>query len=198
MSFSIWLSFFSYTVLTALSPGPNNILALSVSGRSGIKQSRNILLGIYAGFFCVMILCGAFSAALARIIPSVIGYLKYIGAAYILWLAYHVAVSKPAEPGATNADIGHSFWKGFFLQFVNFKIILWGITAFTSFILPYYSDVSVMIGFVFLLTVIGDGATHIWAVAGTVLSGLLKKHWRTANIGMAVILVICAVQLVLE
>jgi cysteine/O-acetylserine efflux protein len=102
------------------------------------------------------------------------------------------------EAGATNADIGHSFWKGFFLQFVNFKIILWGITAFTSFILPYYSDVSVMIGFVFLLTVIGDGSTHIWAVAGTVLSGLLKKYWRTANIGMAVILVICAVQLVLE
>lgn len=198
MSFSIWLSFLSYTVLTALSPGPNNILALSVSGRSGIKQNRNILLGIYAGFFFVMILCGAFSAALVGIIPNVIGYLKYIGAAYILWLAYHVAVSKPVEPGATQADIGHSFWKGFFLQFVNFKIILWGITAFTSFILPNYTSLLAMVGFVLLLTLIGDGATHIWAVTGSVLSGFLKKYWRAANIGMAAILVICAVQLVLE
>jgi len=183
-------------VVTALSPGPNNILALSVSGNVGIKQSKKILLGIYVGFFCIMVLCGAFSTALVVIIPDVIVYMKYIGVVYILWLAYHVAISKPAEMG--SLIIGQSFWKGFLLQFVNVKIILWGITAFTSFVLPYYDTSPSIMGFILLLTLIGDGATHIWAIAGVTLSRFLKKHWRGTSVSMAIILLICAIQLLLE
>ena len=74
MPYSVWISFLSYTVVTALAPGPNNILALSVSGNVGMKQSKNILLGIYAGFFCIMALCGAFSAVLMEILPNAMIY----------------------------------------------------------------------------------------------------------------------------
>lgn len=190
VSYSVWISFFSYTVVTALSPGPNNILALSVSGKIGIKQGRNILLGIYVGFLCIMVLCGAFSEALLVIIPYVMIYMKYIGAAYTLWLEYHVAISSPEKVGSPIVD--QSFWKGFFLQFVNFKIILWGITAFTSFVLPYYNTPLAIIGFILLLMLIGDGATHIWAIAGVSLSSFLKENWRVTNISVSILLLICA------
>ena len=45
--------------------------------------------------------------------------LKYIGADYILWLAIHIAFSKPSTE---NAEQSASFLKGFMLQFVNVKI----------------------------------------------------------------------------
>ena len=196
MTNSIWLSFFSYTVITALSPGPNNILAINATGNYGIKQRKNLLLGIYSGFFCVMVLCGVFSAALASFLPNVIVYMKYLGAIYISWLAYHVAVSKPVE--LTAGDNPTSFFRGIMLQFVNVKIILWGITAFTGFVLPHYHSPIALFGFILLLSFIGDGATHIWAIAGVAFSGFLKRHWRTANISMAVLLLYSAIRLVLE
>ena len=47
--------------------------------------------------------------------------MKYIGAAYILWLAIHIAFSKKTSE---NTEQSASFLKGFMLQFVNVKIIV--------------------------------------------------------------------------
>lgn len=195
MSYSVWLSFFSYTVVTAISPGPNNILALNSTGNLGLKQSRNLLLGIYMGFLCVMAVCGIFSTFLVTILPNILAYLKYFGGAYIFWLAYHVAISKPM--GLMKSDNSQSFWKGFILQFANVKIILWSITAFTSFVLSNYHSSIAIVGFILLLSLIGNGATHIWAVAGSAFGDFLKRYWRIANIGMAVLLLYSAVKLIL-
>ena len=57
--------------------------------------------------------------------------LKYIGAAYILWLAIHIAFSKPSTE---NAEQSASFLKGFMLQFVNVKIYMFGVTALTGYV----------------------------------------------------------------
>jgi cysteine/O-acetylserine efflux protein len=194
VSYGVWLSFFSYTIVTALSPGPNNILALNSTGNIGLKQSRKLLFGIYTGFLGVMVVCGVFSAFLVEMLPNILVYMKYLGAAYIIWLAYHVAISKPREvPESGNFQ---SFWKGFLLQFVNVKIILWGITAFTSFVLTNYHSSIAILGFILLLSLIGNGATHIWAVAGYEFSNLLKKYWRVSNIVMAAFLLYSAVKLI--
>jgi cysteine/O-acetylserine efflux protein len=194
VSYGIWLSFLSYTIVTALTPGPNNILALNSTVNLGLKQSRKLLLGIYTGFFGVMVVCGIFSAFLVKILPNILVYMKYLGAAYIVWLAYHVAISKPME--VTENENSQSFWKGCILQFVNVKIILWGITAFTGFVLTNYHSSMAILGFILLLSLIGNGATYVWAVAGYAFSKLLKKYWRVCNIVMAALLLYSAVKLI--
>ncbi|MGE8205975.1 LysE family transporter [Heyndrickxia sp. NPDC080065] len=194
MSYGVWLSFFSYTIVTALSPGPNNILALNSTGNLGLKQSRKLLFGIYTGFLGVMAVCGVFSTVLVAMLPNILIYMKYLGVAYIVWLAYHVVISKPLE--VTENENSPSFWKGFILQFVNVKIILWGITVFTSFVLTnYHSSISIL-GFILLLSLIGNGATYIWAVTGSAFSDLLKKYFRVSNIVMAALLLYSAVKLI--
>ncbi|PFO71990.1 lysine transporter LysE [Bacillus cereus] len=194
MSYGIWLSFLSYTIVTAISPGPNNILALNATLNFGLKQSRKLLFGIYTGFLGVMVVCGIFSTFLVALLPNVLIYMKYIGAAYIVWLAYHVGISKPTE--VMENEKPQSYWKGFILQFVNVKIILWGITAFTGFVLTNYHSSIAIVGFIFLLSLIGNGATHVWAVAGSAFSGLLRRHWRISNIVMAALLLYSAVSLI--
>ncbi|CAK7014467.1 LysE family transporter [uncultured Phascolarctobacterium sp.] len=196
MHYSIWLSFFTYTIITAVTPGPNNILALNATGRAGLKQSKNILLGIYSGFTCIMLICGLFSATLSVLLPGIMLYLKYIGATYIIWLAWHVAVSTP--PDISGQSLEQSFWRGFWLQFVNVKIILYGITAFTGFILPYYQNPFSIGAFILLLSLIGNGATHLWAIAGAALSTFLGRHWRIANISMSCLLLFSAFNLFYE
>ena len=68
--------------------------------------------------------------------------LKYIGAAYILWLAIHIAFSKPSTE---NAEQSASFLKGFMLQFVNVKIYMFGVTALTGYVVGYMSSFSALL-----------------------------------------------------
>ena len=56
--------------------------------------------------------------------------LKYVGAAYIAYLAIYVARSKP-DGGESNQM---SFMKIFLLEFVNVKIILYAITVYTGYV----------------------------------------------------------------
>ncbi|MDH8351524.1 amino acid transporter, partial [Klebsiella pneumoniae] len=60
--------------------------------------------------------------------------LRWVGAGYILWLAWHIARSDPASGGQEERPV--SFWASLGLQFVNVKIILYGITALSTFVLP--------------------------------------------------------------
>ena len=55
MLFSVFLSYLPYTIVTAFTPGPNNIIALHAVGQGGWRAGKNVLWGIAAGFLCVMI-----------------------------------------------------------------------------------------------------------------------------------------------
>lgn len=57
-------------------------------------------MGIFAGYYVVQILCAVFVFGLSSLLPGVLGVMKYIGAAYILFLAIHIAVSKLPEEDA--------------------------------------------------------------------------------------------------
>ena len=113
---------------------------------------------------------------------------KYIGAAYILWLAVHIAVSKPT---AGEVQGSASFMKGFLLQFVNIKIYMFGITALTGFVAPYYKALWVLIGFELLIATIGTIATTTWIGAGLLIQKIYEKHYRIINILLALTLLEC-------
>lgn len=189
-----WIAFLSYAIITAITPGPNNILVLSSTSRCGIKKSKNLILGVFSGFLCIMAICCGFCAALTATLPSITIYMKYVGAIYILWLAWHVAVSSP-DTQSENNENGLSFWKGFLLQFLNVKIILWGLTVFAGYILPHQFSPMILVGYVLLSSAIGCGGTMLWAIAGKAFSRFLQKWWRATNILMALLLALCAISL---
>lgn len=41
-------------------------------------------------FFIKMLLCGILNVALADVLPEIVPYLKWLGAAYMLYLAIHI------------------------------------------------------------------------------------------------------------
>ena len=131
-------AFFSYVILSTITPGPNNIMSMSNAVRYGFMPSLPFNFGVLAGNLCVMSACALFSSLLYELIPTIEPFMLCAGAAYILWLAAAVLRSKPRE--AQTGDFANSFTAGTALQFVNVKAILYGITAMSSFILPHYRD----------------------------------------------------------
>lgn len=59
-----WFAFLTYAVITAATPGPNNIMSMSNGGRLGFKGALPFNFGILAGFAAVMLICTAFAAPL--------------------------------------------------------------------------------------------------------------------------------------
>lgn len=130
-------NFFIYAIINAFTPGPGNILALNTVTNYEYKKGRSLFFGIFAGYYVVQIICALFVYGVSAFMPNILGIMKYIGAAYILWLAIHIAVSKPESESTEKSA---SFFKGFLLQFVNVKIYLFGITALTGYITDYYTS----------------------------------------------------------
>lgn len=181
-------NFLIYAVINAFTPGPGNILALNTVTNYGWKKGRRLFFGIFTGYYVVQIICAVFVFGVGAFLPKALNIMKYIGAAYILWLAIHIAISKPelhAEAGSA------SFMKGFLLQFVNVKIYMFGITALTGFITPYNKTLPVLLGFELLIATIGTIATLTWIGMGLLIQKIYLKHYRIINIILALTLAEC-------
>lgn len=185
-------AFFSYIFLTAYTPGPNNIMAMANAGKYGFRKSMKFCLGVLLGFLSIMICSALFCSVLYRFIPKIEPVMVCIGAAYILWLAWTIFRDKPHE-GKKGSFETNSVFSGMLLQFINVKVILYGITAFSTFILPYYQSILMLTLFVLLLSFVGFSGTVCWALFGAVFERFFSAHRRVMNVVMALMLVYCAV-----
>ena len=104
-------------VITTFTPGPNNISSASMGILYGYKASLRYLLDIVSGFVIIMQLSGGVSTALLQAIPAIDNILRYVGAVYILWLAYHTFKASYSFNKDDQKLLGFS--NGFFLQIFN-------------------------------------------------------------------------------
>lgn len=189
-------AFLSYVLLTTFTPGPNNIMSMSNASRYGFRKTLPFNLGILLGFFTIIALCSVFSVTLYKLIPSIKPVMTWVGAVYILWLAWKTFNSKPILDDPNKKDT-NTFLIGFLLQFVNPKAILYGITIVSTFIVPYYKSGYIIAFFTLFLALIGFTATCSWSLFGSLFQKLLIKYSRIINTVMALLLVYCAVSLFL-
>ena len=180
--------FFIYSVINAFTPGPGNILALNTVTNYGYKKGRPLYWGIFAGYYVVQVICAIFVFGVSTFLPNLLGIMKYIGAAYILWLAVHIALNKPTT---STVEKSASFLKGFLLQFVNVKIYLFGITALTGYITEYSGSLWVLLLFEIIIATIGTIATFTWIGMGVLIQRAYQKYYRVINIILALTLSEC-------
>lgn len=192
-----YAAFFSYVFLTAFTPGPNNIMSMTNASKYGFKKAFPFNLGVLYGFLIVMSCCAVFSSVLYDFIPSVKPVMLCIGTAYILWLAWTIWRDKPHE-GKKGLSQTNTAISGMALQFANVKVILYGITAMSSFILPYNRSFAIIATFILILTAIGFAATCCWSLFGAAFERFFKKYGKVLNIIMALLLVYCAVTMILD
>ena len=189
-------AFLSYVLITSFTPGPNNILSMSNASRYGFKKSIFFNVGIFFGFFIIIGLCSVFSATLYNLLPSIKSFMTIIGAVYILWLAWKTYKSKPPKDNTSTKDT-NTFFAGFFLQFVNPKVILYGITTVSTFIVPSYKSSLSLALFSVLLAFIGFIATCCWSLFGSLFQRFLMENYKVMNLVMALLLLYCAISLFL-
>lgn len=121
-------------------------------------------------------------------------YLKYLGAAYILYLAYKIYTShKTAE--AANKDC--SFQSGMIVQLTNAKMLLFDLTVFSTFVLPYSNRFIDLLEVGAWLLIAGPGANLVWLLAGSYLRKFFMNYGRQIDIVSSVALLFCAIYIIL-
>lgn len=188
-------AFVIYALINAFTPGPGNILALNTMTNYGWKRGKRLFFGIFISYYFVQALCAVFVFGLENLINPIMSVLKYAGAIYILWLAYHIAISKPDNKNDVKQP---SFLIGFVLQVVNVKIFIFGITALTGYIIPYYTSLGMLIFFEMIIATIGTIATLTWIFFGGLFQKTYSKHFQVINIILALLLLQCAVGLLVQ
>lgn len=190
-----WIAFLTYAVVTAVTPGPNNLLSMSNASRLGFRHALPFCLGIWMGFSVVMVLCTLFCDLLGSILPKIKTPMLIVGAAYMLFLAWTTLRSGTALETDRRRD---GFLSGLLLQFVNPKIYVYCIVSMEAYILPVYAGQMLpLTGFALLLACIGFLFTLCWAAFGSAFRLLFSRYAKVTNVVLALLLVYCAVSLFL-
>jgi threonine/homoserine/homoserine lactone efflux protein len=190
MSQSLLLAFVMFAVVMFFTPGPNNIMLLSSGLSYGFRRTLPHIAGITIGFAFMV---GAVGLGLGTVFiayPVLQTVLKYLGVAYLIYLAAVIAIAEPAAPESGDSA-GHpmTFWGAALFQWVNAKgwvMVIGTITAYAA-IAAFPWNIAIQVS---LSLILGALSCTAWALFGTALRPMLTSPLavRAFNIAMAVLL----------
>ncbi|GLH38296.1 MULTISPECIES: LysE family translocator [Pseudomonas] len=199
LSLDLLLGFALFALVTSITPGPNNTMLLASGVNFGFNRTIPHMLGISCGFFLLVVAVGFGLGAVFQAYPILYTVLRYVGAAYLLYLAWKIAHSGPVGDGADGQAKPISYLGAAAFQWVNPKAWIMAIGAISTYtpMQGYFYNV-VVIAAVF--AIINLPSVGLWAACGTLLRNVLKDpRWlRVFNWGMAALLVISLYPLLLE
>jgi threonine/homoserine/homoserine lactone efflux protein len=175
-------------VLTSLvimgSPGPATISLVAAGSAYGVRRSLPYLGGIVAGTVIVLVAVASGITVALLAVPALGAILVWVSAAYILWLAYHIATAPPlSESAAAGSETG-SFAGGVLLGAANPKA--W--VAIAAVYAGTRLDAAARVAVLSAMVVVICGA---WLVAGTSIAPLLRdaRRARLVNVALALAVV---------
>lgn len=183
--------FLSYAFINIFTPGPNNITSMTNAKSYGLKNTFRYILGMTTGFAVIMLLCSYFNLFLFNLVPNITLLMEIIGTVYMLYLAFHI-YKKASNNDCIKNSYQNSFWAGFILQFVNPKLILFGITVISTFVIPYFKSNFSLVLFSLFLALVGFWSITSWAIFGVFMQKFLTRYQKTFDILMALLLVYCS------
>ncbi|MCK5153807.1 MAG: LysE family transporter [Spirochaetales bacterium] len=169
----------TFVFVTTFTPGPNNTMSLISGKNNGYKKSIKFMLGIFSGFFILMILCGLFNRILFTVFPFIKPYISIAGSLYMLYLAIIILKS---DFGSKSYSIVFSYKKGLLLQFMNVKVIMYGLVLYGTFIFPYFDGILVLIFSAFLLALTSFTSISLWSFSGSRFSSIINRYPRFFSI----------------
>lgn len=190
------LALIAFAIAGAFTPGPNNIMLAASGMNFGFTRTAPHMSGIVVGFVVMLLSVGFGLGALIAAYPAGQTVLKFIGTAYLLWLAWRIANAAPVDSSVRSRPF--NFIEAALFQWVNPKGLLAVFGAMSIFIRPEEAVWDVLtVAMVFFAVSIGAVVT--WTAFGTALRNFIRdrRKLRIFNIAMAILLVASVVPMVL-
>ncbi|MFK8035454.1 MAG: LysE family translocator [Hyphomicrobiales bacterium] len=190
MSAEIFATLAIFAFVTSITPGPNNFMLLASGVNFGFKRTVPHMLGIGSGFFALLLAVGFGLGELLERFPPLFLSLKFAGGAYLLFLAYRIALSRSLGEDASSGK-PMSFLAAAAFQWVNPKAWVMAVTAMAT-----YTEMNTFLLSVFLVsivfTLVNVPSIAAWAGFGSFMREWLSNPTRLKwfNISMGVLLAV--------
>jgi threonine/homoserine/homoserine lactone efflux protein len=190
MSPEILLALAGYSLVSSITPGPNNLMLLTSGVNFGFRRTIPHMIGVSGGFAILLVCLGLGLGQILLASPMLFNAIKVGGAAYLVYLAYRIARSGPIE-----LEIGEarpmSFLQAAAFQWVNPKAWVMGVTAMAVYASAeqYLTSVAVI---VLVFTAVNLPSVSVWCGMGAALRSFLanRRRLQIFNLCMASLLVL--------
>ena len=179
-----------FCLVTLFTPGPNNLMLMTSGLNFGVRRGVPHVLGVVIGFSLMVLIVGLGLGAIFEAWPLLYQLVKYAGAAYLMYLAWQIAVSEPPAPGTDSTRSPISFFQAAAFQWVNPKAWVMAVGAVATYagVAPFPLNIIVIAA---LFGVFGLASSGTWLGFGAALQRVLKepRAVRVFNVIMALLLV---------
>ena len=174
------LAFLVFALVAAITPGPSNVMLTAAGARAGVLGGIPCLLGVSAGMGSLIFAVSLGIGSLVIGHPAVLAGIRWVGAAFLLWLSWKIATSGRGEPGEAREPVG--FVGAGLFQWVNPKSWLVGASAAGTYLHAGAGGAlfqSIVFAGLFVAAALPSGL--IWLAFGAAMRRLLKSE-RSARI----------------
>ncbi|WP_250655755.1 LysE family translocator [Alkalimarinus coralli] len=187
---TIFLSMFIFALIGAISPGPVNIIATGAGANFGFRRALPHVLGATIAYTLIVFLVGVGLNRILEMYPQITDSLRYLGGAFLLYMAYKIATSKPTNDIEAAQARPPSLLEGALSQWLNPKawlVSMSGVTLFVAANTPASLYLFVFCAISFVVCLFGVGT---WAAIGHVIRKYLSNERQqiSFNIVMGLLL----------
>jgi len=189
--------FATFSLVMSITPGPNNIMLTASGATFGFRRTLPHMLGICLGCAVQLVAVCAGLGALFSLWPTVQSLLRWVGAAYLLYLGWRMLASRLGN--AENSARPLSLVEAALFQFLNPKAWVMTLTAASVFMPRQLGAVAAetyMVGTMMLITL---PCVAVWALFGTSLRTWLTRPLArlSFNVAMALALGVTGIIMVM-
>jgi threonine/homoserine/homoserine lactone efflux protein len=191
------LAFATYSFVMSITPGPNNVMLTASGATFGFRKTVPHILGVSAGFSVVLLaVCAGLDALFTRW-PEIQTVLRWLGAAYLIYLGWRILRSGEATAGESRKPLTLMEAAGF--QVLNPKAWVMTLTAAAMFLPRELGLLTACAYMVAVMWIVNLPCITVWALFGSSLRGFLAKPTgrATFNIVMAVALAATGITMVM-
>ncbi|MEM9241967.1 MAG: LysE family translocator [Pseudomonadota bacterium] len=187
MTPDLFTALFTFALVTAGTPGPNNLMLMASGANFGFRRTLPHMLGIGLGFPTMILLVGAGIMHVFDLFPVSYTVLKVFSVIYLVYLAWKIA-NAAAPDGAEVAGKPLTFVQSAAFQWVNPKAWSMALSAITLYAAS--RDLAAVIWVAGVYVLVSCISTTSWTVLGQQMRRLLTHpaRLRAFNMLMAVLL----------
>jgi threonine/homoserine/homoserine lactone efflux protein len=184
----------TFAISSSITPGPNNMMLTSSGATFGLRRSMPHMLGVAMGFPAMAAAVGLGLSQTLAAYPQIHLILKYVGAAYLLYLAYKVARSARPEPGEVVAT-PLTWTQAALFQWVNPKAWMMVLSAIPLYTTIDGSPTRDALALAAVFAMVSLPACLLWTSFGNLVGHWLKtdRSLRIFNLIMALLLVLSVI-----
>jgi len=205
MNSTLLVSLTGFAFISAITPGPNNLLLMSSGALFGWQRSLPHLGGILLGFAILMTSAVLGLGSLVATWPWLVTIMRVLGATWLAWMSLQyllVAIRGPSpESDSAPAPISRPFrfHEGVLFQWVNPKALIVGISAAGAYVAIAESIVERTLIIVSIFFVAGLLSSSLWMIAGDALNRYMSsgKSARYVNFSMGSLILLTALHILL-